>query len=177
MYLNNNMKQPSFENHEVENMIKLSDIVVDSGSGFAMVVIKPDAFSQKDQIIRKLENSGLYVVQTKTRNFPDRFVSEVMYKDMPEGIKNETIKHFNDGPAEIVLVKGGDDILQKLVEVTGEKTNPNECDTDSIRYVFGEHFGRETEDGKTYYRNAVHRAKDQGEQKDDLKKFRDASLS
>ncbi|MDQ5968860.1 MAG: hypothetical protein QG579_17 [Patescibacteria group bacterium] len=176
MYLNN-MEGPKFENQNSEVIIESSDIIFNPESGLAMVVIKPDAFKNKDQIIRRIENSGLYVVSTKTRKLSESFVANVMYKDLPTGIKGETIKHFNDGPSEIVLVRGGEDIIQNIISLTGEKTNPHECSRDSIRYIFGEHFGREVGDDKKYFRNAIHRAKDTNEQKDDLEKFRDISLS
>jgi nucleoside diphosphate kinase len=171
------MEGPKFENKNNEKMIESSDIVVNRESGLAMVVIKPDAFKNKDQIIRRLENSGLYVVGTKTRQLSENFVANVMYKDLPAGIQEETIKHFNSGPAEIILVKGGENIVKDIVSLTGEKTDPRECSEDSIRYIFGEHFGRETDDSKKYFRNAIHRAKDENEQKEDLDKFRDISLS
>ena len=170
------MEGPKFENPNSE-VIESSDIVVNPESGLAMVVIKPDAFKNRDQIIRRLENYGLYIVQTKTRQLSENFVANVMYKDLPVGIQRETIKHFSSGPAEIILVKGGENIIQDIVSLTGEKTNPRECSEDSIRYIFGEHFGREAGDDKKYFRNAIHRAKDQKEQEEDLEKFRDISLS
>ena len=75
------------------------------------------------------------------------------------------------------MVKGGANIINDIVSLTGGKTNPHECSEDSIRYIFGEHFGREAGGGKKYFRNAIHRAKDGKEQKEDLEKFRDISLS
>jgi nucleoside diphosphate kinase len=171
------MEEPTFERENNEGIIESSDIVFNPESALAMVVIKPDAFQNKDAIIRRLENSGLYVVETKTRQLSENFVANVMYKDLPAGIREETIKHFNSGPAEIILLKGGENIVQDIVSLTGEKTDPRECSEDSIRYIFGEHFGRDVGDGKQYFRNAIHRAKDGAEQKGDLDKFRDISLS
>lgn len=51
-------------------------------------------------------------------------------------------------------------------------TNPNKCDDSTIRYIFGEHFMRETSDGSQYSRNAVHRGKNEEELKEDLDKFK-----
>ena len=154
-----------------EGVIDNSDIVVNKESGLAVVVIKPDAFKNRDQIIKRLEGSGLYVVKTVDKRLPDGFVIGSMYKDLSSGLQEETLKHFNTGPSEIVLLKGGDDLIKQITSVTGESTNPSECDEESIRYLFGEHFSRETESGDEYYRNAVHRAKDGEEQKGDLDKF------
>ncbi len=156
----------------VEKVIESSDVAVDTESGLALVVIKPDAFSKRDQIIKRLEGSGLYIVTKKQKRLPDDFVIGKMYKNLPKGIEEETLKHFNAGPSEIILVKGGPDILNKIIKVTGNNTNPNKCDDSSIRYIFGEHFMRETSDGSQYSRNAVHRGKNEEERKEDLDKFK-----
>ncbi len=165
------METPKFEAERIENLIKTSDIAIDQKSGLAIVVIKPDAFLKRDLIIKKLENSGLYVVKKVEKRLPDNFVVGSLYKDLPKSIEDKTLEHFNIGPSEIVLLEGGVDLLDKITALTGEKTNPAECDESSIRYLFGEHFGRETEDGKTYFRNAVHRGKDTKEREEDLDKF------
>lgn len=156
---------------EAESLIEVSDVAVNPESGLMVVVIKPDAFLHRDKIIKKLKDAGLHVIKSAKRELGDGFVISRMYKDLPEDIKEETVKHFSVGPSEVILLKGGDDLLQKVVSLTGEKTNPRECDQESIRYLFGEHFGRETDDGKTYFRNAIHRAKNIEEQDDDLRKF------
>ncbi len=158
---------------ESENFIEASDVVVSPETGLAMVVIKPDAFKKEGEIIKRLEGSGLYVVKKVAKRLPDKFVIGTMYKELPKTIEKETLRHFNAGPSEIVLVRGGDDVLKKVITVTGENTNPAQCDEQSIRYVFGEHVGRKTSDGRKYFRNAVHRSKDEKEQSEDLEKFKD----
>lgn len=165
------MKELNFEQNSLEHLIKTSDVVVDSKNGLAVVVIKPDAFVNKGLILKKLENSGLYVVKTVTKKLPDNFVIGEMYKDLPKGIEEETLRHFNEGASELVLLEGGSDILQKIILITGEKTNPAECDEKSIRYLFGDHFGHKTADDGVYFRNAIHRAKDKKEKTEDLDKF------
>ena len=170
------MEKPKFERVEdvkVDNLIKTSDVLVNPESGLVMVVIKPEAYKNKKQIIQRLNDSGLYVVATRSRELPDRFVSGVMYKDLPRGIEEETLRQFNSGPAEIILLRGGKDVIQKVISMTGGKTNPAECDEKTIRYEFGEHFGRKSEDGKISFRNAIHRGKDPKEQQEDLEKFKD----
>jgi nucleoside diphosphate kinase len=165
------METPQFEKESTENLVNSSDVAVNPENGLAIIVIKPDAFSKRDQIIKKLEDAGLYIVKTVSKKLPDDFVIGTMYTDLPKSIEEETLRHFNSGQSEIILLKGGKNILQKIISVTGEDTNPEKCDEESIRYIFGEHFGRDLDDRKTYYRNAVHRAKDPQEQKEDLDKF------
>lgn len=165
------MEKPKIEVEKVESVIGNSDILVSPESGLAVVVIKPDAFKKRDQIISRLESSGLYVVKTITKKLPEDFVIGTMYKNLPKGIEEETLKHFATGPSEIILLEGGSDLLKKIITLTGEKTNPDQCDKNTIRSLFGEHFGRETPDGD-YFRNAIHRGKDPKEQKNDLDKFK-----
>ncbi|MDR3558471.1 MAG: nucleoside-diphosphate kinase [Candidatus Pacebacteria bacterium] len=168
-----NLKNYPKKEEELEKLVESSDVAVDAESGLALVVIKPDAFSKRDQIVKRLESSGLYIVRKKMRKLPDDFVIGQMYgADMPKGIREETLKHFNSGPSEVILVNGGPDILNKIVKVTGEHTDPNRCDESSIRYAFGEHFMREANDGSQYSRNAVHRAKNGKERAEDLEKFK-----
>ncbi len=154
-------------------LLESSDIAVNPETGLAMVVIKPDAFRNRDAIIQRLEHSGLYVVSEKQGSLPEGFVLGAMYPDLSEGLKEQTVRHFNEGPADVLLVRGGADLVEILVALTGDHTNPARCDQDSIRYVFGDHVAREAGEGELYYRNAVHRGKDAQEQQEDLEKFRD----
>lgn len=155
-----------------EAMLQSSDVAVNPETGVAVVVIKPDAFARRDMIVRRLEGAGLYVVSKVDRNLPESFVLGAMYPDLGEGLKEQTVQHFSEGPSEVLLIRGGEDLVRKLVEVTGTHTNPAECTEDTVRNLFGEHFAREASDGASYYRNAVHRAKNSEEQRSDLEKFR-----
>jgi len=163
---------PEIIDERVDNLLDSSSVSVDPKSGLAIVVIKPEAFKNRDLIIKRLEQQGLHIEKTVERRLPENFVIGTMYKDLPKSIEEETLRHFNMGPSEIILVKGGDDTLKKVVEATGLDTNPDKCDKGTIRYMFGEHFGRDMDDGKIYYRNATHRAKNPKEQKEDLDKFK-----
>lgn len=169
----NSNKMENFSDKKVENIIEASNIAIEPESGLAIVVIKPEALVNREQIIRRLENSGLYVVKTSKKILPENFVLGAMYRDLPEDIKEQTGRHFASGPSEIILLKGGENIIKDIVSATGLDTNPQKCDPESLRYLFGEHFPRETSAGNDYYRNAIHRGKNPDEQKDDLQKFQD----
>lgn len=145
-------------------------------TGLGMVIIKPDAFGRRGEIVRRLETSGLYVVSKIDRPLPERFVTEGLYQNLPQGIEEETVRHFNEGPAEVLLVRGGPNIVETLVSLTGDQTAPSQCSEDSIRYLFGEHFARKAgEDDGEYYRNAIHRPKNEEEKEDGLEKYRSIS--
>ncbi len=157
----------------LNQLLDSSSVSVDPESGLAIVVIKPDAFKNRDQILRRLEREGLHIEKTVEKRLPDNFVIGSMYKDLPKGIEEETLRHFHSGPSEIILVNGGDDVLKKIVDATGLNTDPDKCDKGTIRYMFGEHFWRDTSDpDKLYIRNAAHRGKTKAEKEEDLKKFK-----
>ena len=172
-----NIDQPKIIDKKVEALLDSSDIAVDPESGLAIAVIKPEAFRNRDQIIRRLEAEGLHIEKTVQRKLPAHFVVGKMYKDLPLGIEVETLKQFNSGMSEIILVKGGPDVSKKLVAATGLQTDPNKCEKGTIRYMFGKHYAIDAGDGKKFYPNAIHRGKPDedgkpSERKEDLDKFR-----
>ncbi|MEI6238520.1 MAG: nucleoside-diphosphate kinase [bacterium] len=154
-----------------EMKIESADVAINTENKLMILVIKPDAFPKKVEILEMLKAKGLHIVKTVTKDLPLDFVLGTMYKNLPEGIEAETAKHFNSDSSEIILLEGGEDIVEKAVEITGKKTKPNECDPETIRAIFGENFLREAGDGSQYSRNAIHRAKDEVERKLDLEKF------
>jgi nucleoside diphosphate kinase len=159
------------EINQQETFIEGSDVVVNPESGLAIVVVKPDAFAKRGQIVKRLEGSGLYVVKEVEKRLPDDFVIGTMYKGLPKGLEVETLKHFNSGPSDLILLRGGKDILEKIVTIVGTKTVPTECDEQSIRYLYGEHFSRDAGGDLKYSRNGAHRSMTQAERDEDLKKF------
>lgn len=139
----------------------------------AVVVIKPYALKNKNLIIQRLKDSGLYIAQTVTRQLPENFVIGTMFENTPQkGLQKEVLKRSAYGPSVILEVKG-DDLLKKLFLLTGENTDPNKCSEESIRYLFGEHTAIKTDDGD-FYPNAIHRPKNENEKEriEDLENFR-----
>jgi nucleoside diphosphate kinase len=71
-----------------------------------------------------------------------------------------------------LLVKG-DNVVSKLLNLVGLKTNPALCEEDTIRYIYGDHIPEELGEGLEYFRNATHRPTNTNEAIDDLEKFKD----
>lgn len=138
----------------------------------AIALIKPDAFHSRDMIVKRLEDSGLYIAKKKDLTLPEDFVIGKFYskEQLPKPIADATLRHFASGPSEILLIKG-DNIAEKLLKLIGSKINPAECDEDTIRYIFGNHTPEQLEGDLKYYRNAAHKPRTDEERKDDLKKF------
>lgn len=145
---------------------------IEREKGLAVVVIKPDAFRERDLIVSRLEKTGIKIVRRVEKKLPSDFLREEMYVGYSNDINDATGEHFASGPCEIILVDGGPDVIEKLVEVTGDKTDPSKCEPKTIRHDFGDHKGFETVTGYKYSPNAIHRAKNEEERKRDLDKFR-----
>lgn len=166
------IKTPELSNaiEVIRNSIEISPALEE---GVAICVIKPDAFGSRDMIVKRLEDSGLYIVKRTIKKLPENFVIGEMYKKdkFPKPIQEATARHFLSGESEIILVKG-DDVISKLLGVVGLKTDPSLCNTETIRYIYGDHIPEQLEGGLKYYRNAAHRAMNNEERIEDINKFK-----
>ncbi|MEI6843382.1 MAG: nucleoside-diphosphate kinase [bacterium] len=153
----------------IGNSIEISPTLDDT---IAICVIKPDAFLHRDDIVRRLESSGLYIVQRTPKQLGENFVVHEMYgKDaLPKPLEDAHIRHFLSGESEIIIVKG-DNVVRKLLDTVGLKTNPALCDPETIRYIYGDLVPEELEQGLKYFRNAAHRPTSNEEAREDLNKF------
>ncbi|MFA6269811.1 MAG: nucleoside-diphosphate kinase [Candidatus Paceibacterota bacterium] len=145
---------------------------INEPENLAVVVIKPDAVDRADEVVRRLEHEGFSIQKRVRKILPEKFVDS-RSENFPLDIQKETGKYLTTASSEIILLKGGDDIVEKLKFVTGENTNPGKSDKGSIRAIFGEHFPRKTDDGNDFFRNAIHRPANEEERKSDLEQFRD----
>lgn len=154
----------------ISNSIEISPTMDDT---VAICVIKPDAFLHRDDIVKRLEESGLYIVQRTSKQLSEDFVVKVMYgKDkLPKPLEDAHARHFLSGESEIVIVKGND-VVNKLLKTIGLKTNPALCNPETVRYIYGDHIPEELEEGLKYFRNAAHRPTTKEESVEDLEKFR-----
>lgn len=169
---NREEKKDSLDN-TIENLGDSIEISPSIEGELAICVIKPDAFTHRDAIVKRLEESGLYIVERRPVGLTESFVVKEMYgKDkLPKPLEDAHIRHFLSGKSEVVLVRGGN-AVGKLLTTVGLKTNPALCEPDTIRYIYGSHIPEELEDGLKYYRNAAHRPTNEQEAEEDLNKFR-----
>jgi nucleoside diphosphate kinase len=154
------------------NLDRLESSIEKAPKDHMIVVIKPDAYFHLQAIMDRFKNEGLEVVESVTRILPLDFVNKVMYRNMPIQIQFENAKHFSQGPSVILMLEGDNSLIDKVVSIIGKNTKPGECDEDSLRYLFGEHDGHEMAGGGQYFRNAIHRGKNEAELQDDMEKFK-----
>lgn len=176
----------------MENLDKIPDIddsTIEQEPDSMIVVVKPDARNRLQEIIARFEKDGLQIQKQITTMLEPKFVNGIMYHyPQPNfelgdtihdqkfvknrGAQFESAKHFLQGPSTVLLLKGRKDIIDKVTKITGSDREPAKCSEDSIRYLFGEHKGHEMAGlDDIYYRNAIHRGKDEQEVYLDKEKF------
>ncbi len=136
-----------------------------------IVVIKPDAYFKHEEIKNIFRENGIDIKREVVKMLPLEFVNGEMYTNIPQEVQFENAKHFSQGPSVVLELEGDEDLMEKVIKITGEKTSPSECDEGTIRELFGDKDGIDMINGKKYYRNAIHRGKNAEEVEDDKVKF------
>lgn len=156
----------------IENLSESIEVSPTIEGDLAICVIKPDAFEHRDAIVKRLEESGLYIVERRPVQLTESFIVKEMYgKDkLPKILEDAHVRHFLSGKSEVVLVKGSN-AVGNLLTTVGLKTNPALCKPDTIRYIYGSHIPEELGEGLKYFRNAAHRPKNSDEAEEDIRKF------
>lgn len=130
-------------------------------------IIKPDAFEHRNEIRKILSNSGLNIIKFKTWIFTKSEV-ESLYPKLDNKMIEIAIKHLTSGKSEIGLIEGKE-VFQVLLQIGGHSTSPDECEENTIRYIFGQHEPILVGNYQ-YFLNAFHRTKNE-EQTQFIKKL------
>jgi nucleoside diphosphate kinase len=137
----------------------------------AVIVIKPDAFQKRAEILDLLREGGLSVIKHITKEVPAHFVLENIIKEIPEHIKQSAVDYFTDGYSEVVWLEGDENILDVILNLTGTETDPAKCFIGTIRYKYGKHYKPGERPENECFRNAIHRPKTNEERLKDLNSF------
>lgn len=136
----------------------------------SVYIIKPDGVLHREKIRAMIVSAGLNIVASKTVYLdPDALYT--LYPDAPLNILIFIMgEEMLNGRCEIGIVEG-DNAIERLVELCGEKVNPFECRTGTIRYAFKDHSTETRVNDYTYYRNTIHRSKNETEVQRDLELY------
>ncbi|MEI8224016.1 MAG: TauD/TfdA family dioxygenase [bacterium] len=132
-------------------------------------LIKPDAYNNKEEIINLIKDTGLDVIHNFSIFTPESLI-RALYNEVSIEILNATLNHYLSGPSEILLVRG-EQAIDKIVTISGLETDPALCIPSTIRFRHGDHSPEDLGNGLKYYRNAIHRPKNQDEAKRDFNLF------
>lgn len=133
----------------------------------SVYIIKPEGMIFRSEIIKAIEQRALTIEEKKNLVLPEWALKE-LYPDLSVDLWNATCLSFS-APVEIGLISG-EKAVQVLFRLAGKKTAPAECDSKSIRFIFGrkEPF---VIGGVRYYANAIHRPKNKLEARNDMEVF------
>jgi nucleoside diphosphate kinase len=120
----------------------------------SLYMIKPEAMSRREEI-REYIGRHLALGEVKTVQLPNWAIEE-LYDDLTDDLRHAT-RIALSSPVELGLVHGKGAVL-KLLQLAGEKTAPEECYPESIRYRFGVHEPMIVGSAR-YFLNAIHRPK------------------
>ena len=136
----------------------------------SVYIIKPEGMPRRHEIREMIEKmAGLAIVGSITTVLPEWALAK-LYPDLAQE-KNElwlaTLEHLAHSECEIGIVEG-ENAVQRFFELCGEMTSPLQCRSGTIRLVFGKEKPVRVGE-KLYWRNVIHRSKNQQEAESDLR--------
>lgn len=131
----------------------------------SVFIIKPEATRNSILIKKKIMNAGLEIIMQKKIQLNETLITS-LYPSIKHDLLKAHIAHLCTSFCEVGVVKGPN-AINKLFLIAGENTNPAECQTGTIREIFGEKkaiiFG-----SAKYFKNAFHRPKNIKEAQNNL---------
>lgn len=120
-------------------------------------LIKPDAFPYRQQILKIIQQKELSIIsQTEFMLSLDQAMELFPYSAYLENY-DAFIEYLCEGKTVSGIVDG-ENSIERLLNLAGKRTLPEECEPDTIRRRFGKGIGK-TSSGQMVVRNAIHRSK------------------
>jgi nucleoside-diphosphate kinase len=122
----------------------------------ALYIIKPEGMANRKEIHQMILDAGLKIILSKCVLL-NNLVLNTIYPNLSPDLLDATIRFLTKAPSEIGVVEG-ENAIEKLRELIGEQTNPDECRPGTIRHRFG--VRPSVVVGKSiYHLNVLHRSK------------------
>ncbi|MFZ1019369.1 MAG: nucleoside-diphosphate kinase [Minisyncoccia bacterium] len=123
----------------------------------SVFVIKPEALPYKEKIMDMIEKAGIPITEWRNLRLTESHL-RILYPTIT-GETWHKMKKYLLNKEVLAAVVEGNDIVQKLYEICGDKTKPFLCRPDSIRYLF-KNIARQNE---AFSQNIIHRPKNKQE--------------
>ena len=137
---------------------------------FAM--IKPDGMKHKNEILKRINNSGLKIVRSNTTKvkpeLAEQFYSHVKTKK-GDKIYQSLISYITEGQVFAMILEG-DNAVQKLRKITGF-TDPERAEPGTIRRDLGTDKMRIADSEQRSTRNIIHASGSAEEAEKEIKFF------
>ncbi len=100
------------------------------------VIIKPDGFEHRDEIVARYEQEGLFVAEVILRRFSRKLATEFYAEHNGKHFFGELIDFMTSGPV-LVLYLEGENVIERVRIINGA-TDPSKADPGSIRGTYGD---------------------------------------
>lgn len=132
----------------------------------SFMVIKPECKHLQPVVVSNILSvevriNGIYEILIT----PNELKS--IYPDLTGLLWLETIKQFS--MSCVVIFVEGYNVIEKIYNLVGTKTNPAECDENSLRYLYGTHEPIILNHNKKFWYNGFHRPINADEAKCEMK--------
>jgi nucleoside diphosphate kinase len=136
----------------------------------SLFILRPDGFEKRNEILAQISRD-LKIITTVPFLFNVDFAKIWYARDINKPHFKALTEYLLEGPSEFGIVEGNN-AINKLLDITGRKTLPEECSQNSIRhkYSIGE---TQTQSGLIVLKNVIHRSKTIEQYKSETKLFAD----
>ncbi len=132
--------------------------------------IRPQFFTKRKAIKKIIEDNGLPIVQTKVIWLTESDIRALYGPEEPSPYFDASLEYMTCGFSEAGVIEG-EGVVAKLVELTGDVHIPRDCNTNTLRWMFGKR-NPICFKGFDYYLNPLHRSHDKLEAASGLNLFR-----
>lgn len=122
---------------------------------YSLFMIKPIAYEHKQEILDIIKKK-LQIVSTADVCLSEEFLNKLYASETDEEFRKINSRCLANKKACIGVVRG-ENAKTKLVEICGDKPIGEECDKESIRYIYRTN-KRINISGRDFYLNAIHKS-------------------
>lgn len=136
---------------------------------YSFFIIKPAAMALANQIINDLKNMNIEICEIRLGQLTEAMV-RIIYPNVHGLMISIIIEKEADQPCLMGKVVGKN-IIRRLLQACGKKTNPLLCEAGTIRHTYGDLNNFFKVEDKVFYGNTIHRCRNRAEVKRDEQIF------
>lgn len=132
---------------------------------YSLFMIKPCAYDKKDEII-DIISQKLIILSLSNIILSEEFLERLYRNEEDNGFKEANIQFLKNGKACIGIVSG-ENAIQDLINICGDKPLGSKCEKETIRYKFNPEVDKIIVGEQLLFINAIHKS-DINDAKDDV---------
>lgn len=123
---------------------------------YSLFMIKPCAYEKKEEILEIISRK-LNIVFTRDITLDEEFLNKLYRNEKNIKFKKINTEQLKNGTACIGIVSG-QNAINDLIEVCGDKPLGSMCDKETIRYKFSPENDVLNVGNEVFFRNAIHKS-------------------